>query len=232
MMRLDKLLAHLNYGSRKEVKEFIRNGYVSVDGEIITDDDFKVDENSSEIIFMDNKVNYEDKIYLILNKPSGYVSATIDNEPTVIDLIKDYNHRDLFPVGRLDKDTTGLLLITNDGALAHKLLSPKKHVEKKYELTFTGIFKEEYHKAFEKGITLDDGYVCLPAKFELIEKNFGRITITEGKYHQVKRMMQALGLEVLTLKRISFGLLELPKNLKEGSYRKLTKEELEALGIN
>ena len=229
-MRLDKMLAHLGYGSRKEVKEFIRKGYVMVNGETVRNDDFKVDEENDEIIFLDQELHYEKMLYFILNKPDGYVSATYDSrDPIVLDLIDGHENRGLFPVGRLDKDTTGLLLISNDGKLAHKLLSPTKHVDKVYELTFDGVFKNAYHKYFEEGIVLDDGYKCMPATFELLEANKGRITIKEGKYHQVKRMMQALNMEVTTLKRIEFGPLSLPTDLKEGEYRELTIEELELL---
>lgn len=229
-MRLDKMLAHLGYGSRKEVKEYIRKGYVMVNGETITNDDYKVDEESDEIVFLDQELHYEKMLYFILNKPDGYVSATYDSkDPIVLDLIDGHENRGLFPVGRLDKDTTGLLLISNDGKLAHKLLSPNKHVDKVYELTFSGTFKPAYHKYFNEGITLDDGYKCMPASFELLGDNHGLITIKEGKYHQVKRMMQALNMEVLTLKRVSFGPLTLPDDLKLGEYRELTESELELL---
>lgn len=229
-MRLDKMLAHLGYGSRKEVKEYIRKGYVMVNGETITNDDYKVDEESDEIVFLDQELHYEKMLYFILNKPDGYVSATYDSkDPIVLDLIDGHENRGLFPVGRLDKDTTGLLLISNDGKLAHKLLSPNKHVDKVYELTFSGTFKPAYHKYFNEGITLDDGYKCMPATFELLGDNHGLITIKEGKYHQVKRMMQALNMEVLTLKRVSFGPLTLPDDLKLGEYRELTESELELL---
>ena len=229
-MRLDKMLAHLGYGSRKEVKEYIRKGYVMVNGETITNDDYKVDEESDEIVFLDQELHYEKMLYFILNKPDGYVSATYDSkDPIVLDLIDGHENRGLFPVGRLDKDTTGLLLISNDGKLAHKLLSPNKHVDKFYELTFSGTFKPAYHKYFNEGITLDDGYKCMPATFELLGDNHGLITIKEGKYHQVKRMMQALNMEVLTLKRVSFGPLTLPDDLNLGEYRELTESELELL---
>lgn len=226
-MRLDKILAHMGFGSRKEVKEYIRKGYVMINGQTIKDDDFKVDPQNDEIVFLDEDVRYEEMIYLIMNKPQGYVSATYDSkEATVLDLIEGYDKRHLFPIGRLDKDTTGLLILTNDGQLAHQLLSPTKHVDKVYELTFRGEFKDTYFKEFEDGIVLDDGYKCLPAKFVLIGQNHGLITIKEGKYHQVKRMMQALGMEVTTLKRIKFGGLDLPTDITEGSYRKMTSEEL------
>ena len=139
MIRLDKILAHSGYGSRKEVKELIRKGFVMVNGEIITDDDFKVDEINDEITIADSTIKYEKNIYIMLNKPDGYISATYDNhDPIVLDLIEGYEKRNLFPVGRLDKDTVGLLLITNDGDLAHRMLSPKKHVDKTYYLKFEG----------------------------------------------------------------------------------------------
>ncbi|MDE6408571.1 MAG: rRNA pseudouridine synthase [Anaeroplasmataceae bacterium] len=228
-MRLDKLLAHMGYGSRKEVKTFIRKGYVLLNGEAVFDDDIKVDEENDEIILLDQSVEYQKQIYLLLNKPKGYVSATYDTkEPTVLDLIEE-TQKGLFPVGRLDKDTTGLLLITNDGKLAHELLSPKHHVAKTYELTFTGEFKNSFVNQFKEGIVLEDGYICKPALFTLIEPQRGKITIFEGKFHQIKRMMLALGMEVTSLRRISFGDLELPKDLAEGEYRPLTKEEIEHL---
>ncbi|MDE6655504.1 MAG: rRNA pseudouridine synthase [Anaeroplasmataceae bacterium] len=228
-MRLDKLLAHMGYGSRKEVKSFIRKGYVLLNGETVFDDDIKVDEENDEIVLLNETVEYQKKIYLLLNKPKGYVSATYDAfDPTVLDLIKE-TQKGLFPVGRLDKDTTGFLLITNDGKLAHELLSPKHHVAKTYELTFTGAFKNSFIEQFQKGVVLEDGYVCKPADFELLEPQKGRITIYEGKFHQIKRMMLVLGMEVTSLKRITFGGLSLPLDLEEGAYRFLTDEELNLL---
>ena len=230
MMRLDKMLAHSGYGTRKEVKELIRKGFVLVNGEIVINDDYKVDEDNDEIIIADEVVDYEKQIYLMLNKPDGYVSATFDNnDPTVLDLIYGYENRNIFPVGRLDKDTHGLLLISNDGKLAHNLLSPKKHVDKTYYLKYDGVYKKSIHKSFEDGIVLDDGYKCLPAKFIDLGNNEAHIIIKEGKYHQVKRMMEAVGCNVTYLKRIKFGSLELDESLKEGEFRALTKEELDSL---
>ena len=230
MMRLDKMLAHMNYGTRKEVKELIRKGYVLVNGDIITDDDFKVDEKNDEVIIANEKVEYKDKVYIMLNKPDGYVSATYDSkDPTVIDLIDEYNYLNIFPVGRLDKDTHGLLLITNDGELAHNLLSPKKHVDKKYYLKYEGIIKEKGIKAFAEGIFLDDGYKTMPAKLIDLGNNEAYVIIKEGKFHQVKRMMEAIGCNVIYLKRIEFGNLKLDENLEEGKYRLLEKEELNNL---
>ena len=231
MIRLDKMLAHSGYGSRKEVKNYIRKGLVLVNGIAVTDDDFKVDELNDEVVIADQNVSYTNNIYIMLNKPDGYVSATYDNyDPTVIDLIDGFEKRNLFPVGRLDKDTVGLLLITNDGQLAHKLLSPKSHVDKIYYLKHTGVFKESYHKSFADGIVLDDGYRCMPAVFKVLGNGEGEITIKEGKYHQVKRMMQALGMEVTYLRRIKFGNLAIDESLNEGEYRHLTEEEIKLLG--
>lgn len=232
MMRLDKMLAHCGYGSRKEVKEYIRKGYILVNGEIITNDDYKVDEINDEITFADENVNYENMIYLMLNKPDGYVSATFDyNDPTVIDLIDDYKNRNIFPVGRLDKDTVGLLIITNDGQMAHKLLSPKSHVDKTYYLRYRGIITKEAISKFDSGITIDDGYTCMPAKLIDLGNNEANVIIKEGKFHQVKRMMEAIGCEVVYLQRIKFGPISLDNSLSEGEYRTLTKEEIEALSI-
>ena len=230
MMRLDKLLAHMDYGSRKEVKELIRKGYVLVNGNVIKDDDFKVDEINDEINILDSEIKYEEFIYIMLNKPEGYVSATYDySKPIVLDLIDDYKKRNLFPVGRLDIDTHGLLLITNDGNLAHRMLSPKSHVDKKYYLKYDGKYNESFIQKFKDGITLDDGYKCMPAEFIDLGDNEAYIIIREGKFHQVKRMMEAVGCNVTFLKRISFGNLVLDESLKEGKWRHLTNEEIDSL---
>lgn len=230
ILRLDKMLAHCGYGSRKEVKQFIRKGEVLVNGVIIKDDDFKVDSDKDEVIVFDENVNYQEKVYIMLYKPEGVVSATYDPyKKTVIDLVSEYASYKIFPVGRLDIDTEGLLLISNDGALCHQLLSPKSHVDKKYYVEFNGEFKEEYYKAFEKGITLDDGYVTLPGKIEIVGDQNAIVTIHEGKYHQVKRMFLALDMEVAYLKRITFGSLSLDESLNKGEYRLLTEEEVNLL---
>ena len=230
MIRLDKMLSHLGYGSRKEVKEIIRHGWVYVNGEQIKDDDFKVSEVDDEIIVDGDKIDYEEYIYIMLNKPQGVISATYDPRyETVIDLIPEYRKMNIFPVGRLDIDTEGLLIITNDGELAHKLLSPKYHVFKKYYVEFSGAFKEEYYKSFESGIILDDGYVTLPGKIEVIDDNKAHVYIREGKYHQVKRMFEALDMHVDYLKRIPFGDINLDKNLKLGEWRMLENDELNSL---
>lgn len=230
MMRLDKMLAHMNYGTRKEVKELIRKGFVLVNGEVITNDDYKVDEINDEVVIANEKVEFKDKVYIMLNKPDGYISATYDSkDPTVIDLISEYNYLNIFPVGRLDKDTHGLLLITNDGDLAHNLLSPKKHVDKKYYLKFDGNITEKGIKAFEEGIGLDDGYKTMPAKLIDLGNNEANVIIKEGKFHQVKIMMERIGCKVTYLKRVEFGSLLLDENLEEGQYRLLTEEELNNL---
>ncbi len=230
MVRLDKILSHMGYGSRKEVKELIRKGYVIVNGEIIKNDDFKVDENIDEIFLDGLELNYESLVYIMLNKPSGVVSATFDPRyETVVDICSEYAKMNIFPVGRLDIDTEGLLLLTNDGSLAHNLLSPKKHVDKVYYVEFSGEYKEDFNLRFEEGITIDDGYKCLPGKIEYLGNNKAHVTIHEGKYHQVKRMFEALGLHVEYLKRISFGNLKLDEELVLGEYRKLTSNELNSL---
>lgn len=228
MIRLDKILAHMGYGSRKEVKELIRKGYVSINGEIIKSDDYKVNDNDEVVVF-NEVIKYDEYIYLMLNKPDGYISATFDNNlPTVLDLIYGYESRNLFPVGRLDIDTYGLLLITNDGALAHKLLSPKNHVDKKYYLKYEGTYNDNIPNIFKNGIQIDD-YITKPAIFENLGNNEAYITVSEGKFHQVKRMMEYVGCKVTYLERIEFGPLKLDNNLKRGEFRKLTDEEIKLL---
>lgn len=230
MIRLDKLLAHSGYGSRKEVKELIRKGYVSVNEEVVKDDDFKVDETNDEVIVDGIIIDYQKYIYIMLNKPDGVISATYDpKDPIVLDLIIDVPTRGLFPVGRLDKDSEGLLLITNDGKLAHELLSPKKHVDKVYYIDYEGTLDFDVKEKFKEGIVIDDGYKCLPASIELINENSAYVTIREGKFHQVKRMIEAVNGKVTYLKRIKFGPLELDKSLEKGEYRFLTEEELNSL---
>lgn len=230
MMRLDKMLSHKGYGSRKEVKTLIRRGFVYVNDTQIFDDDFKVDENKDSVTIMDEIIEYCDKVYIMLNKPKNVVSATFDfNKETVIDLVGSYAKQKVFPIGRLDIDTVGLLIITNDGPLAYDLISPKKHVDKVYYVEFLGEFKEEYNKMFLNGIQLEDGYICREAKIKLLNKNSCEITIHEGKFHQIKRMFDVLGMKVTYLKRIKFGNIELDESLKEGEFRLLTSEEVELL---
>lgn len=233
-MRLDKFLADVGLGSRKEVKGLIKKGQVTVNGKVIKSDKFQVKELTDEIAYLDEKLTYQKNFYYLLNKPAGVVSATQDNyDETVLDLLNDFDYReDLFPVGRLDKDTEGLLLITNDGALAHRLLSPKKHVEKEYFAKVTGVMTAEDIQAFSKGLVISQGEETLPAVLmidavnEVEETSEIRLILHEGKFHQVKRMVKAVGKEVIYLKRIRMGNVVLPADLALGEYRELTVEEL------
>ena len=224
-MRLDKLLSNEGFGTRKEVKKLIKDGLVTVNRNIITKDDFKVDPNIDEILIDGAKLEYEEYSYYIMNKPAGYVCANIDNSyPTVFELMGSSYKDNLFTVGRLDLDTEGLLLITNDGMLSHKLLSLKYHVPKKYYFTFEGTINDTKIKKLENGMAIDD-YITKPAKYESISKNEGYLTIEEGKFHQVKKMLEAVGCKITYLKRISFGPLTLNDDLKIKNFRKLTEEE-------
>ena len=230
MIRLDKLLAHSGYGSRKEVKELIRKGYVSVNEVVIKDDDYKVDEVNDDVIIDGVIVDYQKYVYILMNKPSGVLSATYDpKDEIVLDLIMDLSTKGLFPIGRLDKDSEGLLLISNDGKLAHELLSPKKHVDKVYYIEYEGMLDLDVEFKFKEGITLEDGYKCLPASIELFDENKAYVTLREGKFHQVKRMIKMCNGKVTYLKRIKFGPLTLDDDLEIGDYRFLSKEEIECL---
>ncbi|KAF1304591.1 pseudouridine synthase [Candidatus Enterococcus willemsii] len=233
-MRLDKYLADMNLGSRKEVKQFIKKGLVTVNDAVVKSDKFQVNEKADSVAFDGEVIAYQKDFYYLLNKPAGVISATIDDyDETVMDLFDDETYRDdLFPVGRLDKDTEGLLVITNDGALAHRLLSPKRHVEKEYYAEVAGIMTEEDVAVFANGMTIDGNETCLPAKLmidavdEAAETTIIRLVLHEGKFHQVKRMVQAVGKEVTYLKRIRMGQLLLDASLTFGEFRPLTPEEL------
>lgn len=232
--RLDKVLANMGYGSRKDVIKFVKDGIVKVNGNIIKKRDIKVNPYEDEITIRGEVVNYREFIYLMMNKPQGLVSSTDDPlTRTVIDLLSEqYLIYEPFPVGRLDKDTEGLLLISNDGKLAHELLSPKKGVDKTYFAEVDGTVEDEHIEIFSKGVTLDDGYLTLPAKLEILESGVIskiKLTIQEGKYHQVKRMFESQGMKVLFLKRISMGPLELDSSLAAGEYRELTETEINLL---
>ena len=235
MERLDKIISNLGYGSRKEVKSFAKKGLIEVDGVIVKDNGMLVDPEKSVIKINGEEILYRKYIYLMMNKPDGVISATHDNrDQTVVDLLElDHQIFNPFPVGRLDKDTVGLLLLTNDGELNHRLISPKWHVDKVYYAQIDKEVTESDVEAFKKGIVLDDGYKCMEAKLEILESSEEgseiRVTIQEGKYHQVKRMFEAVGKKVTYLKRESFGGLELDEDLEEGEYRELTEEELELL---
>ena len=232
--RIDKILSNLGHGSRSELKKFCKNGLVKVNGKVINNPGVQVDVENDEIIFDGEKVTYKEFIYLMLNKPDGYISATFDKrDPIVLDLIdKEDLVFEPFPVGRLDKDTEGLLVLTNDGQLAHKVLSPKKHVPKTYYAKIEGIVTEEDIKAFAKGVTLDDGYETMPAELVILksdEISEIELTIHEGKFHQVKRMFESVDKKVIYLKRLSMGKLQLDKNLALGEYRELTDEEIKMI---
>jgi len=236
MIRLDKYLADMGIGTRQEVKKYMKQGRVTIDGEIIKKPETKVEIEKSKVCFDGREVAYAEYEYYMLNKPAGVISATEDTYcETVIDLIESKKRKDLFPVGRLDKDTEGLLLITNDGALAHRLLSPKKHVDKCYYAKIQGKVTEEDVKAFARGVNIgnsEEEEWTMPGEL-VIEKSDDiseiRLTIQEGKFHQVKRMFQAVGKEVIYLKRERMGTLILDNSLELGQYRELTEEELKNL---
>ena len=229
-MRLDKYLAEMGAGTRKEVRKMIRDGRVSINGQKENDPGRKVMEGE-EVRADGAPVVYGKYVYYMLHKPAGVISATEDaREQTVLDLIDEKKRKGLFPVGRLDRDTEGLLLITNDGELAHRLLSPKRHVDKVYFARLDGPVGEEEKKRFAQGLKVDDTLTAQPAELEILDgKNEVRVTVREGKYHQVKRMFQAVGREVLYLKRLSMGPLVLDEQLPAGAYRRLTGEEESAI---
>lgn len=232
--RIDKILSNLGYGTRKELKKIIRDGSVTVNGETVKDSGFKLDPDKDAITIYDEEVYYKEHIYLMLNKPAGYISATEDYlHDTVLDLIEDKDKVfDIFPVGRLDKDTEGLLILTNDGQLAHRVLSPRRHVKKLYYAEIQGEVGEEDSRLFSEGVVLDDGYKTLPARLEILSSGDVseiNVEIVEGKYHQVKRMFEAVDKSVIYLKRMRMGELELDPELEYGEYREITPEEIELL---
>lgn len=241
-MRIDRLLCELNIGSRSQVKEFLKKGQVTVNGVVIKKADEKVDEQTARIGFMGAEYRYRPLVYYMMNKPGGVVSATRDEkERTVLDLFKEQYERenreglfgipvnDIFPAGRLDKDTVGLLLLTNDGELSHRLLSPAGHIPKKYLVRTDAVITEEVCSLLEEGVDIGEKKKTLPAKVEKTEDCECFITITEGKFHQIKRMFQAAGLQVVYLKRISMGSLLLDEKLPEGCCRELTQKEIDGL---
>lgn len=232
-IRLDKYLADIRIGTRREVKKYIKQGKVRVNNEVIKDSAYKVDINNNKVYFEQKPLTYSEYIYIMLNKPAGIVSATKDNfDRTVLDLIEKKYQQELFPVGRLDKDSEGLLLLTNDGDLAHNLLSPKNKVPKVYYVEVDGKVIKSHILQFREGIKINSDFITLPAELEIIESSEtskALITIHEGKFHQVKRMFKALGIKVTYLKRISMGRLKLDNRLKLGEYRHLTKSEVDLL---
>ena len=230
MERIDKIIATQTNYSRKEVKKLVLQKRVMVNGEIISKSDIKVDENNDKIEIDGNKINVKKYIYLILNKPKGYISATEDPKmPTILDLVPEqFSHRNLFPAGRLDKDTTGLMLITDDGEFAHNILAPKKHIKKVYKVEIDIPINEIMINEFENGVTLNDG-ICKTAGLEKLDTYIGKVTLTEGRYHQIKRMFGCFGAKVVNLERIAMGNFQLPNGLKQGECRELTEKEIEEI---
>lgn len=233
-MRLDKFLCDMQLGTRSHVKEAIRKGLVSVNGIPVKSPDMKLDERQDIVTYMGQTLTYQTLYYYMLHKPAGVVTATKDRrEPTVMGLMSDAAGKDLFPVGRLDKDTEGLLLVTNDGELAHKLLAPRKQVEKTYYAECSGVLTADGIALLEKGVDIGDEELTRPAKVALVSQSDGsyamELTITEGRFHQVKRMVQAVGGTVTYLKRLSMGTLTLDETLPKGSYRALTDGEISDL---
>ena len=235
-MRLDKFLVACAVGSRTEVKNFLKTGRVTVNGKKEKSAKLQINEETDEICFDGAKLDYEEFVYYMMNKPQGVISATEDpKHKTVLDLLDDYARaKEVFPVGRLDIDTHGLLLLTNDGKLAHALLSPKRHVDKTYLARINGVMTDADVETFAQGVPLKD-FTCQPAKLELVsidrekDQSLVRVTIAEGKFHQVKRMVAYCGKEVADLQRLTMGTLTLDEELKRGEWRRLSKEELEGL---
>ena len=233
MDRIDKIIASQGQYSRSEVKKLVKDGRVTLDGKVIKSSDVKADPDKNDIAIDGKSIGYKKHLYIMLNKPQGVVSATEDTDhTTVIDLVPKELKRDgLFPAGRLDGDTVGFVLITDDGDFAHKILSPKNHIMKTYHATLQRPVTHEDIEAFKNGIELKDGTLCLEAQVRPIEGNepMAEIKICEGKYHQVKRMFAALGNKVVFLKRVKMGELTLDATLKEGQCRELTDEELQLI---
>ena len=238
--RLDKILADSGLGTRSSVRDLIKSGTVKINGVSGKDAGRKVDTDTDEISVLGELIDFRDKVYYMLNKPAGVITATEDKkQTTVIDLIKDKKRRDLFPVGRLDKDTVGLLIITNDGDLAHRLLAPGKHVKKTYLVKVDGAITEEVRRGICEGVDIGDEKLTAPAELAEIrvmeEAEEGscvtqaEITITEGRYHEIKRMFEAFGLNVIYLKRLSMGCLKLDPELEEGQWKILGEDEIKKL---
>lgn len=229
-MRLDKFLGNHGFGTRKEVKVLVKRGAVKVNDVVVKKSDIKIVPENDTVTVYDEVVMYEPFVYIMLNKPAGYISSTKDyKDETVLELIEGFEHYDLHPVGRLDKDTEGLLILTNDGQFSHDVLSPRKHVNKTYFARVDGYVTDDTVELFKAGITLDDGYKAMPAELQIIsagEISEIELVIQEGKFHQVKRMFKAVDMTVIYLKRIKMGGLLLDESLTPGAYRKLTLEEI------
>ncbi len=233
MERLDKILVSQGVGSRREVQKLIKKKSVTVDGDLILRPEFKLDPEESEIAVNGQALSFKKHIYIMLNKPAGVVSATKDNsQKTVLDILpENLKRKGLAPVGRLDKDTEGLMILSDDGDFAHKILSPKKHIYKRYFARLDGGLNTEMIENFKNGIELSDGEICLPAKLEIADKNSAYVEICEGKFHQVKKMFLTQGLSVIYLERVKIGGLELDGNLHRGEARELTNYEKTAIFI-
>lgn len=232
--RLDKVLSHMGLGTRKEIRTLVRQKSVTVNGAVISDSGYKVLPEQDDIQVLGERIVFREFIYVMMNKPQGVISATEDAvERTVLDLLDDsLTHFKPFPAGRLDKDTEGLLLLTNDGQLAHSLLSPRRKIAKTYYVEVDGVLGEQDITDFERGVTLDDGYMTLPAKLDIItsgQQSQCHLTIVEGKFHQVKRMFKQVGKQVTYLQRVQMGSLVLDPELRLGQYRELTTEEIHQL---
>lgn len=234
-MRIDKVLSHMGIGSRSEIRKLAKSGKIMVNGVVVKDSSKHISPKQDAIQVEGKNINYVQNVYFMMNKPAGVISATEDrSQQTVLDLLDASDaHFAPFPIGRLDKDTTGLLLLSNDGQLAHDLLSPRKHVNKGYEVVIDGAVGQAEVDLMRQGVTLDDGYVTLPAELIILSSEEDRskvhLTIQEGKFHQVKRMFRAVGRHVISLKRIHMGGLSLDASLSPGAYRPLTAQELAVL---
>lgn len=230
MDRLDKVISSQTEFSRGDVKKLLKANLVTLNGVIVNKPNIYVDTAKDKIVVDGYEINYKKYVYLILNKPKGYISATTDgNYPVVVELVPyEYQNRNIFPCGRLDKDTTGLMILSDDGDFSHNLLSPKKHVSKKYLVEVDKDLNDSMIDDFREGIKLKD-FECKSSILEIIDKRHCYVTLTEGKYHQIKRMFKSYGITVTELKRISMGKLELPDSLKEGECRELTVDEFDSL---
>ena len=230
MERIDKIISEQTYYTRKEIKKLISKGMVYVNGEQVKKPEIKYDETNISININGEEVEVKKHVYLLLNKPKGYVSTTeVGSQKTVLDLVPEkYKNRNIFPAGRLDKDTTGLMLITDDGEFAHNILSPRRHVKKEYEVTLDIPVTGDMVKGFKEGINLNDGE-CKSADLEITGEYTAKVTITEGRYHQIKRMFGCYGAKVIELNRICMGNLYLPKDLKLGEVKELAQDELQKM---
>lgn len=230
MERLDKVISSQTNYSRNDVSKLVKKGLITVNGHVVDKSNLHIDVNKDVICVNGKEINYKKYVYLMLNKPKGYISSTSDgNYPVVVELVPfEYQNRNIFPCGRLDKDTTGLMILSDDGEFAHNILSPKKHISKKYLVEVDKDLDDSLIKSFEEGIKLRD-FICKSSKLEIIDKRHCYVTITEGKYHQIKRMFLHFGIKVLELKRVSMGNLELPNDLELGGCRELTINEYDSL---